>query len=119
MMMKRNVDTGIKKLCEQSDDLISIFCKDFDLVREFCAADFKAVLDTAHLIAVHEILEKGNKGKESLPQVVIKKQHITDAFSRTRPSLLPQDKAKFEKYFRPFLGKKISHSEVQLKTSLK
>lgn len=117
--MNWNVDIGVKRLCEQRGD-VSFFFKDFNGVNDFCAADFKAVLDTAHLIAVHEILNVEDERKESLPHVVIQKQHISDAFSRTRPSLLPGDKVKFERYCGPFLGKKISHSEeVKLKTSLK
>lgn len=129
------------KLLQQKEDLFSAFCQDLDHAKGFCAADLKAVLDTAHLSAVHEILEQSKKDQKSQCQVMIRKHHIVSAFKRTRPSLLPSDKSKFQRFFRPFLGednkngclewidssmkmnpntdKEYSYSGIKLKTSLR
>lgn len=103
MLTERNLDEEVEQLQQQQSDLFSIFCNDLDRAHDFCAADMKAVLDTAHLMSVHEILDN-KTAKDVSPQVVIKKQHILDAFRRTRPSLLPSDKIKFQRFFRPFLS---------------
>jgi peroxin-1 len=101
MLSTRSVDDEVRQL-QQNEDLFSFFCKDLDHIKEFCAADLKAVLDTAHLMAVHDILATS---KEETCEVKIGKQHISDAFSRTRPSLLAVDRARFVRYFEPFRSK--------------
>ena len=139
MLMSRNVDEEVNNLLQSTKDLFSEFCRDLDHAREFCASDLKAVLDTAHLISVHEILEMKPANQEKL-HVTIRKQHIVDAFSRTtRSSLLPADKLKFKRFFRPFMAddlntgdpewiaeqsvtysdKETAFSDVKLKTSLR
>ena len=102
MLLLRNIDAEVKSLHER-EDLFAFFCKDLEHAKDFSAADMKAVLDTAHLGAVHEILQNDPvAGKRC--EGVIGKQHIIDAFRRTRPSLLPADKFKFKKFFKSFVA---------------
>lgn len=141
MLKTRNIDEEVNSLIQQKKDLFSAFCQDLDYVKGFCAADLKAVLATAHLNAVHEILGQNEIDQKSRCQVMIRKHHIVNAFKRTRPSLLPSDKAKFQRFFRPFFGgdnkngclewidssvegnpcadKEDSFSDIKLKTSLR
>lgn len=102
MLLSRNVDNEVKSLHEKGD-LFSFFCQDLDHVKDFCAADLKAVLDTAHLAAVHEILYSKPAVREGR-DIVIGKRHIIEAFKRTRPSLLPADKLKFNRFFQSFIA---------------
>lgn len=135
MLVLRSVDEEVK-LCLEREDLFSTFCQDLSHAKSFCAADLKAVLDTAHLMAVHEILDKKLSAQEK-HNVVLGKQHIKDAFRRTRPSLLPADKLMFTRSFRSFLSNDLkaddsewngtslmsdsgtAYSDIQLKTSLR
>lgn len=86
---------------------------------------FLQVMDTAHLLRVHEILDEqlgshchgktseemgtnpGMEQKES-HAVVISKQHILEAFKRARPSLLPKDRKMLQRFYKPFMTKEIS-----------
>ena len=137
MLITRNLDEEIERL--KHEDLYSIFCEGLNHAKEFCASDLKAVLDTAHLTAVHEILDKKLTNPERSDHVVIKKHHLLDAFKRTRPSLLPSDKLKFQKFFRPFMPGEVkvdlewisslpkngelndatTYADIKLKTSLR
>eukprot|EP00804_Cyclotella_cryptica_P008613 CCRYP_007601-RA/>CCRYP_007601-RA protein AED:0.17 eAED:0.17 QI:142/0.33/0.5/1/1/1/4/0/1155 len=102
MLMTRNLDEELKHL-EQNEDLFSFFCQDFDHAKDFSAADLKAVLDTAHLMSVHDYLGQVRTNRDSSHQVMIGKQHIIEAFRQTRPSLLPADKLSFLRFYRKFL----------------
>eukprot|EP00804_Cyclotella_cryptica_P006502 CCRYP_012777-RD/>CCRYP_012777-RD protein AED:0.25 eAED:0.25 QI:1057/0.5/0.66/1/1/0.66/3/0/875 len=136
MLMTRNLDEELKHL-EQNEDLFSFFCQDFDHAKYFSAADLKAVLDTAHLMSVHDYLGQVRTNQDSSHQVMIGKQHVIEAFRQTRPSLLPADKLSFLRFYRKFLigdqqdfggsnikvvpelSKHTSPSDIQLKTSLR
>lgn len=87
-------------------------------------------------MAVHEILDKKLSAQEK-HNVVLGKQHIKDAFRRTRPSLLPADKLKFTRSFKSILTNDLkaddsewngtslmsdsgtAYSDIKLKTSLR
>jgi sugar phosphate isomerase/epimerase len=135
MLTLRSVDAEVK-LCQEREDLFSTFCQGLDHAKAFCAADLKAVLDTAHLMAVHEIIVSKSFAQEK-HHVVLGKQHIKDAFRRTRPSLLPADKLMFKRSFQSFLTHDLkvdgsewydgsltsdsgtAYSDIKLKTSLR
>ncbi|KAL7482742.1 hypothetical protein ACHAW6_008403, partial [Cyclotella cf. meneghiniana] len=102
ILTTRNVDEEVKYL-QQNEDLFTFFCHDLDHVKEFCAADLKAVLDTAHLISVHDFLGKVPTNRDDSHRVSIGKKHIIDAFRQTRPSLLPADKSTFLRFYKKFL----------------
>jgi peroxin-1 len=51
------------------------------------AADLKAVVSTAFLLAAHEIIDSG----DSCPSVVLTAAHLRSAFAQTRPSVSQQD----------------------------
>lgn len=82
----------------------------------FSPADMKGVLDTAHLIAVHEVLEGGCV--KARPKISLKA--LIDAFKSTKPSLSEADYTFFTSIYDPFRGlQSIQPSNVPLKTALK
>lgn len=123
-----NVDEEVR-LLRQKGELYTSLCKDLSHAKDLSAADLKAVMDTAHLIRVHEMLDADddddNSEKPKLPKVIVGKRHIILAFRRTRPSLLPEDRQKLQNYYKPFhvdVKKLIAHHDVRdhnLKTSFR
>ncbi|KAL7435418.1 hypothetical protein ACHAXH_006391 [Discostella pseudostelligera] len=99
LLNARNVDDEVSCL-QQSGDLYSTFCKDFDHAKDFSAADMKAVLDTAHLLCVHEILDTSDR--EAGVHPILRKSHILEAFKRTRTSLLPTDRRVLQSIYASF-----------------
>ena len=82
-------------------------------------ADIKAVLDSAHLEAIHEYLASPH-----VDPVVIKEHHFRKSLLATRASVSEQDRAMFAQIYHPFLV--TSHTSYAkespkgaLKTSLK
>eukprot|EP00986_Skeletonema_menzelii_P005182 scaffold1836_cov137-Skeletonema_menzelii.AAC.1 len=110
-------------LLRQKGELYSSFCVNLDYAEDLSAADMKAVMDTAHLIRVHEILaEEGDEkspDNEMHPKVIVGKRHIIEAFNRTRPSLLPEDRQKMQRYYEPFREDLESTSQDRMKASKK
>ena len=95
-----NVDEEVR-LLRQRGELYSALCKDLAYdVKDLSAADMKAVMDTAGLIRVHEMLDEEENATP--PKVIVGKRHIIEAFKRTRPSLLPEDRQKLLSYYQPF-----------------
>ena len=103
LLESRNVDEEVSHLKQGGEDLFNSFCKDFEYAKEFSAADMKAVLDTAHLLCVHDILDADNMegGAEHGP-AILRKHHILEAFRRTRPSLLPKDRQVLQRIYASF-----------------
>jgi len=99
LLKARNVDDEVSCLL-QSGDLHSTFCKDFGHAKDFSAADMKAVLDTAHLLSVHEILDTSSRDAGVHP--ILRKCHILEAFKRTRTSLLPTDRRVLQSIYASF-----------------
>ncbi|KAK1745078.1 hypothetical protein QTG54_004369 [Skeletonema marinoi] len=77
-------------------------------MRRLVSCDMKAVMSTAHLIRVHEMLDEEVDGES--PENLIHQRHIIEAFKRTRPSLLPEDRQKLQRYYQPFRADVISNS---------
>lgn len=82
----------------------------------------KAVLDTARLLCVHEILD-ANDGGAQCP-ALLRKCHILEAFRRTRPSLLPSDRQMLQGIYASFGDHRIEEDSYGksgrgLKTSLR
>lgn len=100
-----NVDEEVSFL-QQKGELYSALCKDLTYVKDLSAADMKAVMDTAHLFRVHEMLVEKDDGEslenDTPPKVIVGKRNIIEAFKRTRPSLLPEDRQKLQRYYQPF-----------------
>lgn len=71
----------------------------------FSAADIKGIFDTAHLNAVHELIES-NQAKLS-HQWFIDKKHLLSAFSLSRPSLPHSDRIALAQAYLPFIGKDV------------
>ncbi len=93
-------------LLQQEMKLYSL-CVNLPHAKDLSAADMKAVMDTAHLMRVHEILDDEVSGEhpeknEMHQNVVVGKRHIIKAFERTRPSLLLEDREKLQRYYKPF-----------------
>ena len=102
LLESRNVDEEVCHL-KQDGDLFNSFCKDFDYAKEFSAADMKAVLDTAHLLCVHDILDSNDiEGEAEHGPAILRKHHILEAFRRTRPSLLPKDRQVLQRIYASF-----------------
>lgn len=123
ILKTRNVDGEVSRL-EQAGDLFNSFCKDFAHAKGLSAADMKAVLDTAHLLCVHDLLDTKNGAAEHGP-AILGKSHILEAFRLTRPSLLPKDRHMLQSIYSSF-GKKVQVMDSSgnqrghaLKTSLR
>mmetsp|Transcript_2629 Transcript_2629/g.5665 ORF Transcript_2629/g.5665 Transcript_2629/m.5665 type:complete len:1261 (-) Transcript_2629:59-3841(-) len=122
LLKTRNVDEEVSHL-QQGGDLFSFFCKDFGYAKDFSAADMKAVLDTAHLLCVHDILDANQGGARGPP--ILGKCHILEAFRRTRPSLLPKDRRVLQSIYDSFGSNQTKEessenpSGQKLKTSLR
>ena len=103
-----DVDEEVRFL-QKEGKLHSVLCKDLAFSEDLSAADMKAVLDTAHLIRVHEMLDENadeGSSESTLPvNVVLCKRNIVEAFNQARPSLLPTDRQKLYRYYKPFLSK--------------
>jgi len=95
LLIDRNVDEEVIQI-QKDGNLFDSFCtQDCAYAQDFSAADMKAVLDTAHLLCVHDILNGAKDGKEEGEEhgpAILNKGHILEAFRRTRPSLLPKDR---------------------------
>mmetsp|Transcript_23725 Transcript_23725/g.47295 ORF Transcript_23725/g.47295 Transcript_23725/m.47295 type:complete len:1290 (-) Transcript_23725:113-3982(-) len=119
IMMCRDVDEEIAQI--STDDFFREFCQDAEYAKDFSAADMKAVMDTAHLLRVHEILnndrdacsgrdsEEDNENtlvseKKDAKKVIIGKRHIIEAVKKTRPSLLPKDWRMLHRCYKPFMS---------------
>lgn len=104
-----DLDEEVLSLCRKGE-LYSALCNDLTYARDLSAADMKAVMDTAHLIRVHEMMdESGDNATVSdenglPPKVIISKRHMITALRRTRPSLLTEDRVKLQNYYKPFGG---------------
>ena len=117
----RNVDEEVSSI-QLGGDCYDSFCQGCDYARDFSAADLKAVLDTARLLSVHEILDANDVGAHAPP--ILRKCHILEAFRRTRPSLLPNDREVLQSIYASFGDhqmKEDSHGKSGrgLKTSLR
>lgn len=100
-----NIDEDVQ-LLQQKRKLHSL-CVNIPHAKDLSAADMKAVIDTAHLMRVHEMLD--NEVGEECPEsdkmhqkVIVGTRHIIEAFERTRPSLLLEDRQKLQRYYDPF-----------------
>ena len=113
LLKTRNIDDQVSDLMQRDGDLFDMFCKDFGYAREFSAADMNAVLDTAHLICVHEILD--NSKGEPLGAAVMGKHHILEAFRRTRPSMLPKDRHALKNIYSSFGSNQLHKDSSQAK----
>lgn len=70
--------------------------------KSFSAADFKAVLDTAHVNAVHEAL-KAVSSPSDLNAVTIELSQLYESLSRTRPCLSRDDALMLQEVYRVFM----------------
>ena len=110
----------VDKEVSQCGDLFNLFCKDFSYAKDFSAADMKAVLDTSHLLCVHDLLDTNTHGP-----VILKKHHILEALRRTRPSLQSKDKRMLQNIYRSFGSNQMEDDSLdqpdsrKLKTALR
>lgn len=100
-----NVDEEVH-LLQQEMKLYSL-CLNLPHAKDLSAADMKAVMDTAHLMRVHEMLDdevcgESPENNERHQKVILSKRHIIEAFERTRPSLLLEERQKLQRYYEPF-----------------
>lgn len=81
----------------------------------FTGADIKSVLSTANMNAIEEELMKSSS---PIDRVVVKQEHLEDAFKNTRPSLTQQDIGKYQVLYNKFKSKKSVTIETPQKVSL-
>ena len=84
-----------------SNDLVHEISKTMPHARRFAAADLKAVMDTAHVSAVHEALATKSVGE--IKEVTVQMLHLKESLSKTRASLSPDDAQELQQIYRPFL----------------
>jgi peroxin-1 len=82
----------------------------------FTGADIKSILTTANMNAIEEELKLTNG--RSLDKVLIKKNHLEQALSNTRPSLTQSDIDKYKNLYDRFKNKKSVTLETPKKVSL-
>uniref|UniRef100_A0A7S3Q236 Peroxisomal ATPase PEX1 n=1 Tax=Chaetoceros debilis TaxID=122233 RepID=A0A7S3Q236_9STRA len=104
--------------------------------RQLSAADIKGVFDTAHLSAVHGMIQKQQRvgpsaDKSEYQDICIKRSHLLPAFFSARPSLSNKDRRMFTRTYIPFLSSESigkadlaldseqSNTSKSLKTTLK
>ena len=68
----------------------------------FAAADFKAVLDTAHVCAVHDAIEATGSPEKIIDEIVIGLQQLELAFQSTKPSVSGDDARLLQNIYRRF-----------------
>ncbi|CEO99216.1 hypothetical protein PBRA_001122, partial [Plasmodiophora brassicae] len=89
---------------------------DLDLIAErsenFTGADLQGVLNTAHLSAVHEALDRDETDAAS---VVVRQEHITLALSNTRLSVSASDRNRFQSIYAAFVGSRSSDFSLQFR----
>jgi peroxin-1 len=84
-----------------SNDLVHEISNTMPHARRFAAADLKAVMDTAHVSAVHEAL--ATKTVDEIKEVTIQMLHLKESLSKTRACLSPDDARELNQIYRPFL----------------
>jgi peroxin-1 len=84
-----------------SNDLVNEISKTMPHARRFAAADLKAVMDTAHVSAVHEALT--TKTVDEIQEVTVQMVHLKESLSKTRACLSPDDAEELNAIYRPFL----------------
>jgi peroxin-1 len=84
-----------------SNDLVREISKSMPHARRFAAADLKAVMDTAHVSAVHEAL--ATKTVDEIKEVTVQMLHLKESLSKTRACLSPDDAQEMKEIYRPFL----------------
>jgi peroxin-1 len=84
-----------------SNDLVHEISKSMPHARRFAAADLKAVMDTAHVSAVHEALT--TKTVDEIKEVTVQMLHLKESLLKTRACLSPDDAQELKEIYRPFL----------------
>uniref|UniRef100_A0ABK9NBB1 Peroxisomal ATPase PEX1 n=1 Tax=Glossina morsitans morsitans TaxID=37546 RepID=A0ABK9NBB1_GLOMM len=85
--------------------------------QNYTGADIQSILTSANMIAIKEAL--GQRNKNSLDKVLVKQNHLIEAFNTTRPSLSAIDIAKYQKTYAKFTNKdKSSREYVSKRTTL-
>eukprot|EP00980_Cylindrotheca_fusiformis_P029545 scaffold23505_cov119-Cylindrotheca_fusiformis.AAC.4 len=87
-------------------------------IDRFSPADLRAALETAHVNAVHRLLETA--APEDIEKVEISKEDLTLALQTTRPSLNGYDAGELTEIYSAFKGEKSSRTKkTKLMTTLK
>lgn len=75
-------------------------------IRSFAPSDIKAVVDSAYLKAVHEVLAKSDSVQDEAQDtpITIHLHHLVEALKTTRPSLSIDDRRMLQRVYRPFIG---------------
>jgi SpoVK/Ycf46/Vps4 family AAA+-type ATPase len=75
-------------------------------LRNFSPSDIKAVVDTAYLNAVHDLLSRSNIPSDGTHDttVTIEMHHMVKALKSTRPSLSIDDRRMLNSIYRPYIG---------------
>lgn len=85
-------------------------------MNNFTGADIKSVLTTANMNSIEEELKKNNGS--ALEKIVVRKEHLENAFASTRPTLTQADIKKYQLLYDKFKNKKSVTIETPQKVSL-
>mmetsp|Transcript_5955 Transcript_5955/g.11260 ORF Transcript_5955/g.11260 Transcript_5955/m.11260 type:complete len:206 (-) Transcript_5955:5-622(-) len=109
--LSRELDTSVYSLIS-SGEVLRQYGSKMNHLRSLSAADLKAVMDTAHLAAVHDYLDRkvdalvafddGADGGRRANQVTIQLNHLVEALRSARPSLSDDDKRMLTSIYAPF-----------------
>jgi len=116
-----------RKIANEFEEAIKLksFCssvEEADHLKLLSAADIRAALDTAHIAAIHDLIEVGCNDENN---VLIHLHHFRKALLQTRPSLSSHDCTLFDTINRQFLthsqpyDKTASTTHAEQKTTLK
>jgi len=112
--LTKSIENGARSLISRG--FLTNKLADADTYVQLSASDIKAVFDTAHLISVHEHLDRqGCKITDestvlascSRSELFINTSHLLKALSSTRPSLSDCDRQIFAEAYIPFLVNKL------------
>ena len=96
MMTQRQIASSL--LHSFQSNAFALGREEADRLMRLSPADIKAVLDTAHLEAIHEYLASPRK-----EPVVIQEHHFRKGLLSTRASVSTEDRAMLAQVYRPFL----------------
>jgi len=103
----RNVDAEVADVISRGK-ILEILGSSSDQLRNFTAADMKAVMDTAHLDAVHSFLanrsESGRQLEANADDVCVRLPNIIKALQATRPSISSDDQLMLSRIYNTFIG---------------
>jgi len=106
IVLGRNVDSEVAQIVSQGK-ILTMLDNLTDQLRNFTAADMKAVMDTAHLDAVHSFLANCSKStshsEANADNVCVRLPNLVRGLQTTRPSISSDDQRMLSRIYSNFM----------------